>query len=231
MPISQAAGKEQLYQTPKIVLPKSNFFTVFQSLTNTDFFHTNPVLPFRNVPDAASKHTITKQKQILLVGELCRGHLFYSQLLSNTHYIWEPFYRNNWLCCLQLSGEYNYTTSSTTFKHLKSQHFLFYLQQIFPSGNLSPFSIIRYSVQMETSCLLTSLPRTDSFTPLQSFLKLLEHRRSSVELFNSTKGVHIQKDSLYKQPSKAKCEECVVIKYDTVMYQHLSPEIYSQSFI
>lgn len=105
---------------------------------------------------------------------------------------------------VKLSRERTYTTNSSTFKLSQSEHFPFHLQQIPPGGNSSPFSIIWCSVHMETSCLLTSLPRTDSLAhtqmsskeprwivccPLQRFLKWLEHSRPSVKMFNSAKGL------------------------------------------
>lgn len=130
----------------------SSIPTHFQCSTETDSFHSKAVLPIRNVPDAAYNNTTTTTtKQNLLLGELSRGHLF--QTASGQHPCclgtipqWQPA-----LLFVKPTRENNYTTGSATFK-LQSGHFPSCLQQIPPSGNLSPFSIIRCSMRMETSC-------------------------------------------------------------------------------
>lgn len=146
-----------------------------------------------------------KQKANPTLEAVSMGHLFQTLPLGNTHAVWEPFC--GWQLAMQfveLSRERTYTTNSTTFKLSQSEHFPFHLQQIPPSGNSSPFSVIWWSVHMQASCLLTSLPRTDSLAhtrmsskepgwivccPLQTFLKWPEHSGPSVKMFNSTKGV------------------------------------------
>lgn len=174
-------------------------------MTNIDIFLPHTALSIRNIPDAAYNNTTTKTKANPTLEALSMGHLFQTLPLGNTHAVWEPFC--GWQLAMQfvkLSRERTYRTNSTTFKLSQSEHFPFHLQQIPPSGNSSPFSIIWCSVHMETSCLLTSLPRTDSLAhtqmsskeprwivccPLQRFLKWLEHSRPSVKMFNSAKEV------------------------------------------
>jgi hypothetical protein len=126
------------------------------------------------------------------------------------------------LLAAKLSRVQSYTTSSSAIWILQLRHFPFYLQRTLPSGNSSTFSVIPCSVQMETSCLHTTLPRTDSLVhaqisskepewimchpPLQTSLKWLERRRSLVNLFNPTKGIHIQRGFPYRWPWKTDYE-------------------------
>lgn len=151
-----------------------------------------------------------------------------------------------WLGWLQ-SSLGNCTASPSAFRILQLGHLPFYLQRILPSGNWSTFSVIPCSVQMETSCSLTTLPRTDSLAhaqisskepewimchpPLQTSLKWLECRRSLVNLFNPTKRVHIQRGFPYRWPWKTHYEAWVIIQHDTASHQHLSLEVYSQCYI
>ena len=104
-----------------------------------------------------------KQKANPTLEALSMGHLFQTLPLGNTHAVWEPFC--GWQLAMQfveLSREHTYTTNSTTFKLSQSEHFPFHHQQIPPSGNWSPSSVIWWPEHMQASCSLTSLPRADS---------------------------------------------------------------------